>query len=221
MLYPQLQRLWPGDPDARGRRGRGGLHRGRRMRRALSILRRSAELDATILGIAQALPGPARDLDVVYLPGLDIAQHALLGAPDGSAPAPSAIAARVDALRSYYAFLDAIARAVGSALAQTRSSWWSRSRGGSRARCRGCWRSGRTACRSSWRSARREWWTSMPTVLYALGVPHQPGARGASRSRAVRGIRTSNASRERYVSTYGRPVRAPGVTRTDDRSIRR
>ena len=42
---------------------------------------------------------------MLYLPGLDIAQHALLAAPDGSAQAPSAVAARVDALRSYYAFL--------------------------------------------------------------------------------------------------------------------
>ena len=47
-------------------------------------------------------PDRARDLDVLYLPGLDIAQHALLAAPDGGAPAPSAVAARVDALRSYY-----------------------------------------------------------------------------------------------------------------------
>ena len=70
-----------------------------------TVLKRSAELDATILGILQSLPGPARDLDVVYLPGLDIAQHSLLAAPDGGASAPSAVAARVDALRSYHGFL--------------------------------------------------------------------------------------------------------------------
>jgi hypothetical protein len=41
----------------------------------------------------------------VYLPGLDIAQHALLAATDGSLGA-SAAAARVDALKDYYVFLD-------------------------------------------------------------------------------------------------------------------
>ena len=72
-----------------------------------AILRRSAELDETIAGIAQSLPGPPLDLMVVYLPGLDIAQNALLGAP-GAALSPAGVAARVDALRSYYPFLDRV-----------------------------------------------------------------------------------------------------------------
>jgi hypothetical protein len=69
-----------------------------------SVLRRSAELDASIVGLMDALPAPQRDLDVVYLPGLDIAQHALLSG-HGAAQGPSALAARVDALRAYYTFL--------------------------------------------------------------------------------------------------------------------
>jgi hypothetical protein len=69
-----------------------------------AALRRSAELDASIVGLMAALPPPQRDLDVVYLPGLDIAQHALLGG-HGAAQAPSAVAARVDAMREYYSFL--------------------------------------------------------------------------------------------------------------------
>jgi len=44
----------------------------------VKILRRSAALDEIVVGLTDTLPGPARDLDVVYLPGLDIAQHALL-----------------------------------------------------------------------------------------------------------------------------------------------
>jgi hypothetical protein len=71
----------------------------------VGILRRSAELDATVVGLTDALPGPARDLDVVYLPGLDIAQHALLAGDEGGAPAPSAIAARVSALSAYLSFV--------------------------------------------------------------------------------------------------------------------
>ena len=71
------------------------------------ILRRSAELDETIAGIVQSLDRRRLDLMVVYLPGLDIAQNALLGAPGAGLP-PSGVAARVDALRSYYPFLDRV-----------------------------------------------------------------------------------------------------------------
>ena len=72
-----------------------------------NILRRSAELDATIAGVAQAVPSDALDLFVIYVPGVDIAQNALLG-PSAGALATSAVAARVDALRSYYPFLDRV-----------------------------------------------------------------------------------------------------------------
>jgi hypothetical protein len=72
-----------------------------------AMLRRSAELDETIAGLAQALPPPSKDLVVVYFPGLDIAQNALLGATAGTL-APSAVASRVEALRSYYPFLDRV-----------------------------------------------------------------------------------------------------------------
>ena len=70
------------------------------------VLRRSAELDGTIVGLLNALPGPRRDLDVIYLPGLDIAQHTLLASNQGAALPPSAMAARIDGLRAYYRFLD-------------------------------------------------------------------------------------------------------------------
>jgi hypothetical protein len=75
---------------------------------ATPVLRRSAELDASIVGLAMALPPETRDLDVIYLPGLDIAQHALLGGRDGAAQTPSALATRVDAVRAYYGFLKRI-----------------------------------------------------------------------------------------------------------------
>ena len=70
----------------------------------VSTLRRSASLDVTIIELFRSLPPPARDLDVVYLPGLDIAQNSLLGS-SASATA-SSVASRVDALGQYYAFLD-------------------------------------------------------------------------------------------------------------------
>ena len=72
-----------------------------------AILRRSAELDASIAGIAESLSSQPLDLFVIYFPGLDIAQNALLG-PSAGALSTSTMAARVDALRSYYPLLDEV-----------------------------------------------------------------------------------------------------------------
>lgn len=104
-LYPALRELWPalrararsvateafGDVDADEIR---------------DILERSAELDTSMLALAAALPGPPADLTAVYLPGLDIAQHALFSREGGAALSPSAAASRLDAVRAYYSFLD-------------------------------------------------------------------------------------------------------------------
>jgi hypothetical protein len=75
--------------------------------RTAAVLRRSAELDASIAGIAESLSSQPLDLFVVYFPGLDIAQNALLG-PSSGALSTSTMAARVDALRSYYPLLDGV-----------------------------------------------------------------------------------------------------------------
>ncbi len=45
---------------------------------------------------------------VLYLPGLDIVQHALFGATNAGAIAPSEAALRLQALEQYYEFLDAL-----------------------------------------------------------------------------------------------------------------
>src|SRR5204863_6815197 len=70
-LYPVLLQTWPAirrhAADAAAAAFPGIVDQW-----TLSILRRSAELDGTILGIAQALRVPGRDLDMLYLPGLDI-----------------------------------------------------------------------------------------------------------------------------------------------------
>lgn len=74
-----------------------------------SIIERSARLDASIADLSadRALAGV--DLQVVYLPGLDIAQHGLFAADAGAgASAPSAMAARVRAIERYYQFLDTL-----------------------------------------------------------------------------------------------------------------
>jgi hypothetical protein len=71
-----------------------------------TVLARSAELDATVLDLAADQSLGSLDLLAVYLPGLDIAQHALLQGGDGSPLAASATADRVRGLEAYYAFLD-------------------------------------------------------------------------------------------------------------------
>jgi hypothetical protein len=72
-----------------------------------AALTRSAELDATVLDLAADPALGSLDLLTVYLPGLDIAQHALLQGGDGAPVAPSVTATRVRGLEAYYAFLDA------------------------------------------------------------------------------------------------------------------
>jgi hypothetical protein len=75
-----------------------------------AALRRSAELDALQLVLASRLQADAPDLLAVYLPGLDIAQHTLLAAAEGASP--SSIGARIDGIRAYYVFLDALLKDI-------------------------------------------------------------------------------------------------------------
>jgi hypothetical protein len=103
-LYDSLRTQWP---QIRRRAQDAASEAFPDQTETAGILRRSAELDAAITGMARALPSLSLDLVVVYLPGLDIAQNALLGATAGTL-APSAVAARVEALRSYYPFLDRV-----------------------------------------------------------------------------------------------------------------
>lgn len=70
------------------------------------LVTRSAGLDAMIADLAVDPRLADVDLEVVYLPGLDIAQHGLLAS--NAAGAPSAVAARVQAVERYYTFLDGL-----------------------------------------------------------------------------------------------------------------
>ena len=75
------------------------------------VLTRSAELDASMIQLARAIAQDGKlDLLVVYLPGLDIAQHTLLGG-EGGAP-PSELGARLAALQRYYGFLTSLTGAT-------------------------------------------------------------------------------------------------------------
>ena len=104
-LYEQLRRSWPALRERAAATAAAAFVTLTDQEVAV-VLRRSAELDGTIVGLLNALPGPRRDLDVIYLPGLDIAQHTLLASNEGPALPSSAMAARIDGLRAYYRFLD-------------------------------------------------------------------------------------------------------------------
>jgi Type I phosphodiesterase / nucleotide pyrophosphatase len=71
-----------------------------------AAMRRSAELDATLIDLAADPLLGTPDLLVLYLPGLDIAQHALFESQSSGALSPSAAADRLAALEQYYVFLD-------------------------------------------------------------------------------------------------------------------
>ena len=73
-----------------------------------AVIARSASLDASIADLAADRALAGADLQVVYLPGLDIAQHSLFTADAGAAAAPSTVAARVTAIEHYYQFLDTL-----------------------------------------------------------------------------------------------------------------
>ncbi|MEX2272063.1 MAG: alkaline phosphatase family protein [Vicinamibacterales bacterium] len=74
-----------------------------------ALIVRSAELDMLAARLANANPGPALDLSVLYLPGLDIAQHSLLQRAPGSV---SAMRERLTAIERYYEFLDGLVGAL-------------------------------------------------------------------------------------------------------------
>ncbi len=76
-----------------------------------AIVERSARLDATVLDLATDAALGEQDLLTMYLPGLDIAQHALFPESPAETLAPAAAVERVRALEGYYAFLD---RAIGA-----------------------------------------------------------------------------------------------------------
>lgn len=104
-LYEQLRSKWPaikkGVADEVGR-----LTVASSDAAITAVTRRSAELDALQFAMVSELPIlPGKvDLFAVYLPGLDIAQHTLLSAGDGMSA--STLAARLDAVRAYYVYLD-------------------------------------------------------------------------------------------------------------------
>jgi hypothetical protein len=104
-VYERLRAEWPAI-KAEAARLMGALLPVAADPETAAALRRAAEVDALQLAMASRLDSPPLDLLAIYLPGLDIAQHALLGS--GSVVSPSALSARLEGLRNYYVFLDGL-----------------------------------------------------------------------------------------------------------------
>ena len=170
------------------------------------LLQRSLELDADQIALASEVAGEITDLVAVYLPGLDIAQHALLNPADGQSASASALSQRLQAIRDYYIALD---RLLALAAVESPNEVLfvvtapGRVAGGGE---------GRLAARGPIVRDRADIQGRVtdvsPTILYALGVPASRETAGAP----LLGL-FSDAFTTRYpvrhVPTYGRPSNRP------------
>jgi hypothetical protein len=109
-IYDALRPAWPALRDA-ARRSVLEAFRGAEGEEAV-VMRRAAEQDALACALAARVFTTETDLCAVYLPGLDIAQHNLLGPSGGGGLPASALAARLEALERYYEYLDAAVAAL-------------------------------------------------------------------------------------------------------------
>jgi predicted AlkP superfamily phosphohydrolase/phosphomutase len=170
------------------------------------VVRRSAELDALQLTLAERVQGSEPDLLAIYLPGLDIAQHSLFGERT-STLGPSAVAARVEAVRAYYRFLD---RLLVGALAPDPNELVFVVAGPGRlsARSPGALAMRGVAAHGDARADARVT-DVMPTILYALGLPHSRELPG----RPLQELFVSDYAAKypvREIATYGRPSSPTG-----------
>ena len=182
-----------------------------------ALLIRSGELDSTIVYLADALDEDF-DLLVIYLPGLDIAQQTLFG---DSAPAPSQVDERVDALRRYYRYLDVLLATAVATAHQPGRSLFVITQPGRLHQGRGM-----LALLPS-RSATSDEGASVldiaPTILHTLGVPVARELEG----RVIRSLFAPEfwaSNPVRFVDSYGLrgPASAPRAgTPLDDEMIER
>ena len=213
-LYADLQAGWPDRRARAATRAAGAVPDDEPMSSDVAAaIRRSAELDATLIDLAADPALGTPDLLVLYLPGLDIAQHALLGAGAGASLSPSAAAARLASLERYYEFLD---RALTTLLP----------RGGDAAGATlvlAITQPGRVSgpadgllaaagAAANQAGGLAEPTAVAPTVLYALGVPVASDLASAPHLPLFDAAFTA-AHEVRGVETYG-PVNPPPRTRT-------
>jgi hypothetical protein len=107
-LYETLRDAWP-EIRARAERAATSARSNTRVDPGVAaVLERSTALDAIALALTAQVSTAATDLTVTYLPGLDVAQHALVG-PEAAAPSSAAaMSSRLSALEAHYTALDAL-----------------------------------------------------------------------------------------------------------------
>jgi type I phosphodiesterase/nucleotide pyrophosphatase len=120
-LYQALQASWS-DRRARAAKESSAAITAELPGDLAAAVKRSAEIDGTLIDLAADPLLGTPDLLAVYLPGLDIVQHAFFESQSAGALSPSAAADRLAALEQYYVFLDrSLARIVGDGGADGRS----------------------------------------------------------------------------------------------------
>jgi hypothetical protein len=203
----EVRRLWPASGVALTSNGMSG--------RAIesadvprAILERSARLDATQIILAREVSNPAPDLLAVYLPGLDVAQHALFGNALAALPA-STVAARLEALREYYVFLDKLlAESLRAGPHELVVLLTEPGRVGTVAEGL----MGVQGDIAGERTVAAHQTDAMPTVLHALGIPISRELAGA----VLTELFTPDFLRRypvRHVATYGRPALNTRISR--------
>ncbi len=105
-LWEELKTAWPALRDEARRRAAASFQDVAEP--GGGALRRAVEQDLIQLALARTVAGRAADLLAVYLPGLDIAQYALVSGPTAAGLPASALAARVASLEHYYVVLDGL-----------------------------------------------------------------------------------------------------------------
>jgi hypothetical protein len=203
----RVRRLWPASGTA--------LYPGGRVESAGqpvdspgAILERSAKMDAIQVILAREVSRPAPDLLAVYLPGLDVAQHALFGNAVAALPA-STVASRVEALREYYMFLD---RLLSESLRPAPSELVIVVTEPGRVSSAADGLMGMGGAVASSRAVAARQTDVMPTVLHALGVPISRELAGT----VAMDVFTPEFVRRypvRQVASYGRPTLNTAVVR--------
>jgi hypothetical protein len=204
--YDRLHQRWPAikaqATDAAGR----ALASANTPQDLRPLLQRSLELDADQIALASEVAGDHTDLIAIYLPGLDIAQHALLNAADGQSASASALSARLQAIRDYYVALDRLlalttvpspSEVLFVVTAPGRVAGGGEGRLGARGTIV---RDGATIQGSVTDVS--------PTILYALGVPASRETAGSP----LLGLFSDTFTTRypiRHVPTYGRPSNRP------------
>jgi hypothetical protein len=219
-LYPSLLAGWPALRDAARARVVAAFPDVNDPDAA--ALRRAGEQDAVQIMLAARVFDPAADLQTIYLPGLDIAQHALVGSGGGTGLPASVMAARVDALERYYIFLDGLIAplvqhsAGGSVVALVSDSGRSPSPGPGVVALSGSpILAGNVADGAAA--------DLVPTLLCMLGIPTSRELPGRPRVELLGGELRARAP-VRMVESYGRRIHAPrppGATPLDREALDR